>query len=195
MKAYLVYCHPDPDSFTSAVRQRAVAALQSAGHEVRVTDLYADGFDPAMTLEEVRDHLGPPEHKPGVARYCENLLWCEALVFIYPTWWSGQPAMLKGWLDRVLIRGVAWDLPDGATHIAARLTNVRRLVAVTTHGSSKFINLLEGETGRRVISRAVRVLCRRTARTTWLSLYGIDRATGAQREAFLDRVGNRFGRL
>ena len=195
MKAYLVYCHPDPDSFTSAVRQRAVAALQTAGHEVRVTDLYADRFDPAMTLEEVRDHLGPPEHKSGVARYCENLLWCEALVFVYPTWWSGQPAMLKGWLDRVLIRGVAWDLPDGATHIAPRLTNVRRLVAVTTHGSSKFINVLEGETGRRVISRAVRVLCRRTARTTWLSLYGIDRATGAQREAFLDRVGKRFGRL
>ncbi len=195
MKTYVVYCHPDPDSFTAAVKRRAVDALRSAGHEVRISDLYADSFDPTMTLEEVRDHLGPPEHKPGVAGYCENLLWCEALVFIYPTWWSGQPAMLKGWLDRVLIRGVAWDLPDGATRIVRRLTNVRKLFAVTTHGSSRFINLLEGETGRRVISRAVRVLCRRTARTTWLSLYGIDRATAAQREAFLERVGSKFGRL
>jgi putative NADPH-quinone reductase len=190
-----VYCHPNPDSFTSAVRQRAVDALESAGHEVRVSDLYADDFDPTMSLEEVRDHLGPPEHKPAVARYCDNLLWCDALVFIYPTWWSGQPAMLKGWLDRVLIRGVAWDLPDGATRIVPRLANVRRLYVVTTHGSSKFINLLEGETGRRVISRAVRVLCHRRARTTWLSLYGIDRSTAARREAFLDRVASRLSRL
>jgi NAD(P)H dehydrogenase (quinone) len=194
VKAYVVYCHPDPDSFTSAICRRAVDSLQSAGHEVRVSDLYADGFDPAMSVDEVRDHLGPPEHKPGVAEYCDNLQWCETIVFIYPTWWSGQPAMLTGWLDRVLIRGVAWDLPDGATRIERRLTNVRRLVAVTTHGSSKFINLLEGETGRSVIGRAVRLLCHRTARSTWLALYGIDRSTAPQREAFLDRVESRLGR-
>jgi putative NADPH-quinone reductase len=195
VKAYVVYCHPDPDSFTSVVRDRSIAALQLAGHDVRVSDLYAEGFEPAMTLEEVRDHLGPPERKPGVAGYCDNLRWCDALVLIYPTWWSGQPAMLKGWLDRVLIRGVAWELPDGATRISRRLTNVRTLIAVTTHGSSRLINLLEGETGRHVVGKAVRVLCHRSARTMWLALYGIDRSTQAQREAFLERVSRKLGRV
>ena len=50
-------------------------------------------------------------------RYCDDLRWCDTLVFVYPTWWSGQPAMLTGWLDRVLVRGVAWELPDGASRI------------------------------------------------------------------------------
>ncbi len=195
MNTYVIYCHPDPESFTSAVRRRAVDALHRAGHDVRVSDLYADGFDPAMSSDEVVGYFGPPEGKPAVADYCRNLQWCAALVFIYPTWWSGQPAMLLGWLDRVLIRGVAWELPDGATRIVPRLTNVRRLVVVTTHGSSKLINRLEGETGRRVIGRALRVLCHRLARTTWLAMYDVDRSTTASRQAFLEKVEHRLSRL
>ena len=103
--------------------------------------------------------------------------------------------MLTGWLDRVLIRGVAWDLREGPTRITAQLTNIRRLVTITTHGSSKLINVAEGETGRRVIRRAVRVLCHRFARTTWLAMYNIDRSSPEQRNAFLDRVDQRIRRL
>ena len=195
MNVYVVYCHPDPASFTSAVRDRAVGALQRSGHDVRLSDLYADEFEPAMSSDEVIGHRRPPEDKPAVAGYCDNLEWCEALVFVYPTWWSGQPAMLTGWLDRVLIRGVAWELPEGATRITRRLTNVHRLVAITTHGSSRLINLLEGETGRRVIGRALRVLCHRSARIMWLAMYNIDRSAAADRQAFLDEVERRLGRL
>ncbi|MEO7372190.1 MAG: NAD(P)H-dependent oxidoreductase [Ilumatobacteraceae bacterium] len=193
MNSYVVYCHPDPESFTAALRDRVVDALRSAGHEVRVSDLHADGFDPTLSQREWRDHLAVPEMlPPDIAAYCDNLRWCDALVFVYPTWWSGQPAMLTGWLDRVLVRGVAWDVHEGSTRIRARLTNVRRLVAVTSHGSGKLLNIVEGETGRRIIGRAVRVLCHRCARTSWLALYNIDRSTDAQRRAFLDRVGQRM---
>ena len=103
--------------------------------------------------------------------------------------------MLLGWFDRVLVRGVAWELLDGSTRITPKLTNVQRLVGVTTYGSSKFINMLEGETGRRVIGRALRVLCNRSARTTWLTLYDMDRSAPERREAFLDHIGERLGRL
>lgn len=192
MKAFVVYCHPDPDSFTAALRDRAVSALESAGHSVRIADLYADGFDPAMSRQERLQHKAPPEPPPDIAGYCTNLRWCDALVFVYPTWWSGQPAMLTGWLDRVLRRGVAWELPEGASRIEARLTNIRRLVTITSHGSSKLVNVLEGETGRRVMGRAVRVLCNRFARTTWLAMYNIDRSTDADRQAFLDRVDRKM---
>lgn len=195
MKAYVVYCHPDPGSFTAALRDRAVDALNAAGHEVRMSDLYADGFEPSLSQPEWLDHLAPQHIHPDIVVYCENLRWCDALLFIYPTWWSGQPAMLTGWLDRVLVRGVAWELAQGATRISGRLTNVSRLVTITSHGSSKLVNLLEGETGRRMIGRSLRVLCHRFARTTWLALYDVDRSTQAQREAFLDRVEHRMRRL
>lgn len=195
MKTYVVYCHPLDGSFTATVRDRALAALKAAHHEVRVTDLYADGFRPELSAWERTHHLDPPETKPDIAAYADNLRWCEALVFIYPTWWSGQPAMLKGWIDRVWIAGVAYELPAGANRIRPLLQNIRRIAVVTTHGSSKWINALQGEGGKRVINRALRVLCRRTARTKWIALYGIDRASAQDRTRFLDEVDRKLRSL
>ena len=68
-------------------------------------------------------------------------------------------------------------------------------MTITSHGSSKLINLLEGETGRKVVGRAVRVLCNRFARTTWIAVYNVDRSTDADREAFLDRVDRKMHAL
>ena len=193
MKAYLVYCHPLPGSFTAAARDRALAGLSM--HDVRVTDLYAEGFCPELSAWERTHHLDPPETKPAIAEYAANLRWCDSLVFVYPTWWSGQPGMLKGWIDRVLVAGVAYDLPPDTNRIRPRLRNIRRLVVVTSHGSSKWINALQGEGGKRVVSRALRVLCSRRARTTWIALYGIDRATDSDRSRFLDRVERKLRSL
>ena len=174
---------------------RVEGSLRAAGHEVRLTDLYADGFRPELSEWERVHHLDPPDGKPEIARYAADLRWCEALVLVYPTWWAGQPGMLKGWIDRVWVAGVAYELPPGANRIRPLLTNIRRLVAVTTHGSSKFVNALEGEGGKRVLTRSLRVLCNRRARTSWIALYAVDRADDAKRAAFLDRVEQRMRKL
>ncbi len=194
MRALVVYCHPNPTSLAAAARDRALAGLRSADHEVRLIDLYADDFEPAMTADERRTHK-----QPGVTadlqRYADDLAWAEALVLVYPTWWSGQPAMLKGWIDRVWVAGVAWELPDGANVLRPLLTGVRRIVVVTTHGSSKTINALEGESGKRTVTRALRAMCSKRTRTTWCALYGLDRADDATRRRFLDRVERTLARL
>jgi len=188
VRVHLVYCHPSETSFTAAVRDRALVGLHAAGHDVRVSDLYADGFVPELSAWERTNHLAPPETKPDIAEYAANLRWCEALVLVYPTWWAGQPAMLKGWIDRVWVAGVAYELPEGANRIRPRLHNIRRIVAITTHGSTKFVNALEGEGGKRIVTRSLRVLCSKRARTTWIALYNIDRSTDARRAAHLARV-------
>jgi len=191
MRSLVVYSHPDPSSYCAALRDRVVAALTTAGHELRLTDLYAEGFDPLFTAGEHAAHLDVGAH-PHAAAHVADLEWCDQLVLVYPTWWSGQPAMLKGWIDRVWVRGATWELPSGANRLQGRLRNVRSLVVVTTHGSSKWINALQGESGKRVVSRTLRAVCHRRARTTWIALYGVDRSTLEDRKAFLDTVTRRL---
>jgi putative NADPH-quinone reductase len=194
MRVLVVHCHPDPDSLVAAARDRVLAGLASGGHDVRLTDLYAEGFDPRFDAADRRDHLRPGTH-PSLARHADDLRWCEALVLVYPTWWSGQPAMLKGWIDRVWACGVAWDLPSGRNRLRPLLRNVRRIVAVTTHGSSKLVNAVEGEVGKRTVTRALRLLCHPRCRTTWIALYRVDTAPERDRVAFLDSVERRLARL
>ena len=194
MRVLAIYCHPSPESLVAAARDRAVAGLRTAGHDLRLTDLYEEGFEPAMSADERRTHKEPGV-APALQQYADDLAWAEALVLIYPTWWSGQPAMLKGWIDRVWVNGVAWTLPLGANRLRPGLRNVRRLVAITTHGSSKWINMIEGEGGKRTVTRSLRTMCHPATRTTWLAMYGVDSASDRDREAFLDRVERRMRRL
>lgn len=187
MRTLVVYCHPDPSSFVAAVHERAVATLRDRGHEVRTTDLYASGFDPLFSADERDRHVEVGAH-PSVVSHVADLQWCQRLVLVYPTWWSGQPAMLKGWIERVWVRGAAWDLPVGGNRLRGRLKNVRRLVAITTHGSSKLVNSVQGEPGKRVLTRTLRAVCHPLARTQWIAMYGVDTATDVERRAFLDTV-------
>jgi putative NADPH-quinone reductase len=193
-RVLVVYCHPDPDSFVAACRDRALSGLATSGHEVRIADLYAEGFDPVMPAEERLTHKEPGV-APVLERYAADLQWAQALVLVYPTWWSGQPAMLKGWIDRVWVAGVAWELPPGRNVIRPLLTDIRRIVVVTTHGSSKLINALEGESGKRTMTRAVRAMCSKRARTTWCAVYGLDTASADVRGRFLARVERTLARL
>ena len=96
--------------------------------------------------------------------------------------------MLKGWIDRVWVKDVAFDLPPQSSRVHARLHNVRRIIAITTHGSSKLVNALEGETGKRMVTRTLRSVCHPLARTTWIAMYGVDTSSDADRRSFLDRV-------
>lgn len=195
MRALVVYCHPNPASLVAAARDRALAGLRAGGHQVRLTDLYASGFDPVMTADERLTHKEPGRLTDELRGHAEDLAWAEALVLVYPTWWSGQPAMLKGWIDRLFVAGVAWEPRPGSDRARARLRNIRRIVVVTTHGSSKLTNALEGEAGKRTVTRAIRAMCSRRARTTWCALYGIDASDERDRTAFLDHVERTLAHL
>ncbi|MFM8312634.1 MAG: NAD(P)H-dependent oxidoreductase [Ilumatobacteraceae bacterium] len=194
VRALLVHCHPSAGSTMSMARDRAAEAITGSGGEVRQIDLYEEGFDPVLSAWERRNHLADPSTKPGIAAHAQLLEWCNTLVLTYPTWWSGQPAMLKGWFDRVWVQGIAYDLPAGSDRIRPRLRNIRRIVVVTSYGGPRWRNMLEGESGRRVVRRAMRAVCHPRCRTTWLGLYGTD-GQADRRRRFLDRVGGRLSRL
>lgn len=186
-RALVVYCHPLPTSLVAAARDRVLAGLAQTGAEVRLFDLYADGFVPEFSAAERAAHLEPGSD-PTITEHAEALQWCDTLILVYPTWWAGQPAMLKGWFDRVWVNAVAWTLPEGKNRLQPRLRNVRRIVAVTTHGSPKYINAIEGEGGKRTLTRALRAMCHPLCRVDWVALYGVDRCTDTTRARFLQRV-------
>ena len=196
MQALVVVAHPCDDSFTHAAAERAVAGLRAGGHAVEVVDLYALGFRVAMSPEERHAYHGDTplidEHTREHARLVQ---WADCLVFVYPTWWSGLPAMLKGWLERVMVPGVAFVFDERSGKVRPGLRQVRRLVGISSYGSPRTAVKLINDNGRRTITRTLRMSCGLRARTTWLALYGIDTASESRRHQFLDDVEARMARL
>jgi putative NADPH-quinone reductase len=188
MNVLVIHAHPSGNSFSAALCDSILRGLNSSNHDVRVRRLYEESFDPRLSVAEWRGHMDPPETKTHLASHFDDLRWCEALILVYPTWWGAQPAILKGWMDRVWANGVAWDLPDGASRLRPLLHNVRRIITVTTHGSNRRVNALQGVPGRRISNRSLRVICHPRCRTKWLAIYRLDSTTDSKRRAFLKRV-------
>jgi NAD(P)H dehydrogenase (quinone) len=104
---------PHRRSFSAAVAAAAIEGAGSAGHEVDLIDLAADGFQPAMTGEDLVAWRQGRVVDPQVADYQERLLAADHLAFVFPVWWESMPAATKGFLDRVLTKGVLYDeLPE-----------------------------------------------------------------------------------
>ncbi|HSB86947.1 MAG TPA: NAD(P)H-dependent oxidoreductase [Ilumatobacteraceae bacterium] len=195
MRVVVVVAHPNPGSFGQAIATTAVVALREAGHDVTVLDLYAERFRTAMTREERQAyHTDQPILDPMVGRHADVVNQAEALVFVYPTWWSTVPAILKGWLERVMVPGVGFVF-DAKHRVRPGLMHVRKVVGISTYGASwpyvKAIN----DNGRRTLMRALRLNTALRTRRSWLALYKMDRTTDAQRAAFLRRVERKLRTL
>ena len=196
MLTLLVVAHPSPDSYSRAVAARAEAGLVTAGHEVIVLDLYAMGVRPAMTTEERHGYHGDsPILDPVIAEHADLVRRAQAIVFVYPTWWSGLPAILKGWLERVMVPGVGFVLDERTNKVRPGLGQMRRIVGISTYGSPRGYVRLVNDNGRRILTRALRLSCGFRVRTSWLGLYSIDTATPAERNEFLARVERELAEL
>ncbi len=187
MRVLVVYAHPDPESYVAALHRTVVAALARAGHEVDDLDLYAEGFDPVLSLDERRGYHAIPGNRRPVEDYVRRLEAAEGLVLVHPVWNFGFPAILKGFLDRVFLPGVSFRLVDGKA--APNLGNLRLLASVTTYGATRWRAFLMGDPPRKLVTRMLRVLVAPRARVLVLALHDMNRQTRGGREAFLARVG------
>ena len=196
MRALVVYCHPNPNSFNAAIRDLVLAKLRAGGAEVRLSDLYARGFDPRLSDVEWSGYLDCPTNQAPVGQDVADIRWCDTLIFVYPTWWYGLPAMLKGWLDRVLLPDVAFLMPDGANKvIRPGLHHISRLGVFTTCGASWWLTRLVGAPGRRTLVRGVGFLLRPGKTVVFAAHYLMDSSTPDSRARHLARVGAKMDRL
>ena len=194
MKALLVYCHPSPDSFNAGILDTVTKSFKLKNVELRIIDIYKDGFDPTLTKSEWDNYLQGESTDPLVDGYIESLQWCDTLVFVYPTWWYGPPAMLKGWLERVLIPGVAFTLAEDGV-IKANLKQIRNLIVFTTCGASRNFTWLVGAPGKRTIMRGLRSLFHWRCRTLFQAHYRMDISTQASRERHLKKIEKKLTRF
>jgi putative NADPH-quinone reductase len=119
----------------------------------------------------------------------------EALVFVYPTWWSGLPAILKGWLERVMVPGVGFRFDERTHKVRPGLGQVRHIIGISTYGSPRSYVRLINDNGRRILTRALRMSCGFRVRSTWLAFYAIDTSTPTAREEFAARVEREMAAL
>lgn len=149
MNIFIVYAHPATDSFNAALCAAAGDEARRAGHDVVVSDLYAQGFGAAGGPVDFLDAVPDPFHyqaaqkdaalnerfAPEIAREQDRLRAADLLILQFPVWWGGPPAILKGWIDRVNAYGVTYA--DGTRFDSGIFKGRRSLLSVTTGGTPR----------------------------------------------------------
>lgn len=190
----LLLAHPRADSYCHALAERIGERLLDLGHEVRSHDLYAERFDPLMTSYEshtsgdaVESALAR-EEDPLISRHREELRQAQGLAVVHPNWWGMPPAILTGWVNRIVVPGVAYRLAD-ATGRPEPLAPIQQLFVVNTSDTTdEREEKLYGDPLADIWGRCIAPYLG-GPRVTRRVLRPVTDATPAQRAAWLDQVG------
>ncbi|MFH8988969.1 NAD(P)H oxidoreductase [Streptomyces sp. NPDC017940] len=155
MKVLLVTGHPRADSLTAQLARHARARLTAEGHTVDLLDLEAEGFDPRMTPADEPDWDDPhKEYSPEVRAHMRRVADADAVVVVFPLWWFGLPALLKGWVDRVWNNGFAYGRED-------KLLAGKRMLwfSLVSYDEAQFADLGWQDVVTRMLGRGVSQFC------------------------------------
>jgi NAD(P)H dehydrogenase (quinone) len=191
MRVLVLFAHPLETSFVAALHMRIVETLRMVGHQVDDLDLYAERFDPVMSRQTLFDYLNTPANTAEVGAYVERLRAAEALVLVFPVWYEGPPAILKGFFERVFLPGVSIRLEEDGG-FSPLLLSVKRLAAVCVHGASRRQALLTGDPVRRLIKHNIGGVIAPDASFHYFVHYAMDSPSPSRRAKFLERVTRSF---
>lgn len=188
MRCLVVTAHPLTKSLCQALANKAFDTLIEAKHECRRVDLYESQFSPLLTPAERASYYNGFDAFE-VSKEVEDLIWADAIVLIFPTWWFGPPAVLKGWFDRVWAPGVAYDHAADLGAIQPRLRRLQKVVAITTLGSPWWVDwFVLRQPVRRILKTAILRSCAPQASLIFLSFYRCERLSPQSFDAALVRV-------
>jgi NAD(P)H dehydrogenase (quinone) len=153
MNVLIIYAHPYPASLNAALKDRAVSVLQDMNHTVKVSDLYAMKFKAVLDQDDFlkpcnREYFSIPGEQvagvrngtlaPDIQTEMHKVEWANLLIFQFPIWWSSMPAILKGWIDRVLAQGFAVNLAEGQLYREGLLSGKKALISTTAGSPPEF---------------------------------------------------------
>lgn len=176
MKCLIVTTHPLKDSLCQLLSKHVIKKLEEKGHEITIEDLYSQNFSPVLTIEERKSYYTDSYNQTAVSEQIKRLKETEVLVLLFPTWWFGFPAMLKGWFDRVWSPGVAYNHANDLGAIKPLLGNLKKVLVVTTLGSPWWVDkLLMRQPVKRVLKIALLSTCAKNSKLKFLSLYNSEK--------------------
>jgi putative NADPH-quinone reductase len=198
MKTLIIYNHPHEGSFCSAIRDAVVTGLENGGHRHKIINLDADGFDPVMREKDlgafVQASRNPGKEIEGldplVQVYVDKMRWAERIVMIFPIWWMTMPAMMKGFVDKVIFPGVVYKMEGGK--LVSMLSGLRQVTVITTMNTpadvyrNVFGNSIEGS----LIKGTFNQIGIHDIR--WVSLNMVKQAGDEKRWLWLDEIENEF---
>lgn len=192
----VVQAHPLKGSLCSRFGSLVVEQISTSGHELKILDLYDRDFEARLSRQERQNYYEELYDSSAVIDDAQALISADVLILIFPTWWFGLPAILKGWIDRVFVPGVAYDHSPDFKRMLPKLTNLRSCLVITTLGSPWWIDwLIMLRPNRRILSRAIIGTCAPQARFSMLSLYNAEKVAPGLLAAFERTLKKKIAKL
>ncbi len=193
MNCLVVLAHPLDNSLCAFLAEKTITHLKNRGYTVSVKNLYEEEFDPVLTQSERESYYESRFDEYQVKSDIEQLKQNESLVLVFPTWWFGFPAILKGWFDRVWAPGHAYDHASDFGPIKQRLTNLKEMKVITTLGSPWWVDFFVlRKPVNKVLKIALLGACTTNCQFTMLSLYNSEKLTKAKVDKFVGRIELKF---
>ena len=196
MKWLVVIGHPLSDSLCCSLSEVVTENLTAANHEVTVKNLYAECFSPQLTAVERKSYYTDSYNYSDIKKDVQQLREAEGIVLLFPTWWFGFPAILKGWIDRVWAPGIAYDHASDFGPIEPKLLKLRKVLVVTTLGAPWWIDFFVMRRPlKKIIKYAILGACARKSKLTYLSLYKSEKIKAEKVDNFKRKIGRCLNHL
>ncbi|MEW6989088.1 NAD(P)H-dependent oxidoreductase [Colwelliaceae bacterium 6441] len=193
MKCLVVIAHPIEHSLCQHLAKKTIKHLVSTGYQVTVKDLYEDNFNPVLSYNERASYYQTNYDNSQLKYDINELMETETLVLIFPTWWFGFPAILKGWFDRVWAPGFAYHHASDLGGIKSGLTHLKEMKVITTLGSPWWVDtFILRNPVKRILKIALMGTCSKKCSFQMLSLYNSEKATTSQVEKFVTKITQTF---
>ncbi|WP_419904879.1 NAD(P)H-dependent oxidoreductase [Kiloniella sp.] len=193
MNCLVVVAHPLQNSLCRHLAEESIMHMKARGHDVTVKNLYDEAFDPRLTEKERSSYYQAEFQSRDLEKDLAQLREAEILVLVFPTWWFGFPAILKGWFDRVWAPGHAYDHSPDLKGIIPRLDRLQEVKVITTLGSPWWVDwFILRRPVRRILKLAILGTCAKNCRFKMLSLYASESLTQTKIEKFVARIKSTF---
>lgn len=195
MKTLIIYNHPYKESYNHAILESVIKGIKKAHGDYEVIDLDKENFNPVMTSADLLGFIKHQAVDPMAISYAEKIRKADHLVFIFPIWWELMPAMLKGFIDKVIYPGLTYDYKENGLSMSSRLEKLKFTTVITTMNTPKI--MYKFTYGNAVKKALIKGTFKKTGMKNikWISLNMVKMSTAQKRQKWLKNIEYKFAKI